>query len=63
MRVLIREPALGATTLVLVGLMALFIVFPQVQVVLVPGLDGYRAFFREGPNWLRRTCEQPDRRT
>jgi iron(III) transport system permease protein len=55
MRVLIREPALGATTLVLVGLMALFIVFPQVQVVLVPGLDGYRAFFREGPNWLRAT--------
>ena len=48
-----REPALGLTALVLVGLMALFIVFPQVQVVVVPGLDGYLAFFREGPNWLR----------
>src|SRR6266498_1560252 len=36
-------------------LMALFIVLPQVNVVLVPGLDGYVAFFREGPNWLRAT--------
>src|SRR6267378_3199434 len=36
-------------------LMAVFIVLPQVQVVLVPGLDGYLAFFREGPNWLTAT--------
>src|SRR5438094_7497530 len=36
-------------------LMAVFIVLPQVQVVIVPGLDGYAAFFREGPNWLNAT--------
>ena len=35
--------------------MAFFIVLPQIQVVLVPGLNGYLAFFREGPNWLRAT--------
>ena len=50
-----REPALGLTALALVGLMAFFIVLPQIQVVLVPGLNGYLAFFREGPNWLRAT--------
>src|SRR5260370_3634917 len=36
----------------MVALMAVFIVLPQVQVVLVPGLVGYGAFVREGPNWL-----------
>src|SRR5712691_8083304 len=36
-------------------LMAVFIVLPQVQVVIVPGIDGYLAFFREGPNWLNAT--------
>ncbi len=55
MKTLVREPALGLTVLALTGLMALFIVFPQVQVVLVPGLAGYEAFFREGPNWVRAT--------
>src|ERR1700716_379955 len=35
--------------------MGVFIVLPQVQVVLVPGLAGYVAFFREGPNWLNAT--------
>ena len=55
MKTLVREPALGLTLLVLTGLMALFIVFPQVHVVLVPGLEGYQAFFREGPNWVRAT--------
>jgi iron(III) transport system permease protein len=54
-RVFTREPALGLTALLLVGLMAMFIVFPLVQVVLVPGLPGYEAFFREGPNWVRAT--------
>jgi len=39
----------------MVGLMVLFIVMPQVQVFAVPGLDGYAAFFREGPNWVRAT--------
>ncbi|HYU21077.1 MAG TPA: iron ABC transporter permease [Chloroflexota bacterium] len=55
MRVFLREPSLGLTALVLVGLMATFIVFPQIQVVIVPGLEGYQAFFREGPNWVRAT--------
>src|ERR687886_2089807 len=55
MRVFTREPTLGLVALLLVGLMALFIVFPQVQVVVVPGLEGYQAFFREGPNWVRAT--------
>jgi iron(III) transport system permease protein len=50
-----REPVLGAVALVLIGLMAMFIVYPQVHVVLVPGIGGYEAFFREGPNWLRAT--------
>src|SRR5207248_1552725 len=36
-------------------LMAVFIVLPQVQVVLVPGIQGYLDFFREGPNWLNAT--------
>jgi iron(III) transport system permease protein len=35
--------------------MALFIVLPQVQVLLVPGLQGYLTFFNEGPNWLAAT--------
>src|ERR687886_1721321 len=55
MRVFTREPTLGLVALLLVGLMALFIVFPQVQVVVVPGLEGYQAFFRAGPNWIRAT--------
>jgi iron(III) transport system permease protein len=40
---------------VLVGLMVLFIVYPQVRVVTVPGIGGYEAFFRQGPNWIRAT--------
>jgi iron(III) transport system permease protein len=55
MRVFTREPALGLTALVLVGLMLLFIVYPQIRVVTVPGIGGYEAFFRSGPNWLRAT--------
>jgi iron(III) transport system permease protein len=55
MKVFVREPALGLVTLGMVTLMALFIVLPQVQVVLVPGIEGYLAFFREGPNWLNAT--------
>ena len=52
MKVFVREPALGAVTLAMLLLMAVFIVLPQVQVVIVPGLAGYVAFFTEGPNWL-----------
>jgi iron(III) transport system permease protein len=55
MRVFLREPALGLTTLVLVGLMVLFIIYPQIRVVTVPGLAGYEAFFTKGPNWIRAT--------
>jgi iron(III) transport system permease protein len=55
MKVFLREPALGLVTLAMVVLMAAFIVLPQVQVVLVPGLDGYISFFTEGPNWLNAT--------
>jgi iron(III) transport system permease protein len=55
MRVFVREPSLGLVTLGMVTLMAVFIVLPQMQVVLVPGLEGYLAFFREGPNWLNAT--------
>jgi iron(III) transport system permease protein len=53
--VFVREPSLGLTAAVLVGLMLLFIVYPQVRVVTVPGIGGYEAFFRQGPNWVRAT--------
>jgi iron(III) transport system permease protein len=54
-RVFVREPALGLTAFVLVGLMVMFIIYPQVRVVTVPGIGGYEAFFRSGPNWIRAT--------
>jgi hypothetical protein len=34
------------TLLVVVVLMAMFIIYPQVRVVLVPGVEGYSDFFR-----------------
>jgi iron(III) transport system permease protein len=46
-----NERAVVTTLAVLVGLMALFIIYPQVQVVLVPGFQGYIDFFRGG-TWL-----------
>src|SRR5919197_2695848 len=55
MRVFVREPSLGLVTLGMVGLMGVFIVLPQVLVVLAPGLAGYQTFFAEGPNWLSAT--------
>lgn len=55
MKVFLREPSLGLTALLLVSLMVAFIIVPQVQVILVPGLKGYETFFREGPNWIRAT--------
>jgi iron(III) transport system permease protein len=55
MRVFVREPALGVTVLVMVALMAVFIIVPQLYVVLTPGSEGYLAFFSEGPNWLKAT--------
>jgi len=35
--------------------MLLFIIYPQIRVVTVPGIGGYEAFFRQGPNWIRAT--------
>ena len=55
MRTFRREPWLGVVTGAMVALMVAFIVVPQVQVFAVPGLEGYSAFFREGPNWVRAT--------
>jgi iron(III) transport system permease protein len=55
MRVFVREPSLGLVTLLLVGLMGVFIVLPQVLVVLAPGIKGYQTFFQAGPNWVRAT--------
>ena len=55
MRTFVREPTLGLTTLLLVAAMLAFIIAPQIQVVLTPGLSGYQTFFAEGPNWLRAT--------
>jgi iron(III) transport system permease protein len=54
-KIFVREPALGAVTLGMLALMAVFIVLPQVQVVFVPGIEGYVTFFQEGPNWLNAT--------
>ncbi len=52
MKGLRREPMLGATLFILVALMFAFIIWPQVQVVIVPGLDGYVTFLAGG-TWLR----------
>ncbi len=52
MRSLRREPALFAALLVVIGLVVLFIIYPQVQVVLTPGPSGYVGFL-EGGTWLR----------
>jgi iron(III) transport system permease protein len=52
MRKTLREPTLVGAILFVVVLMAMFIVYPQVRVVLVPGLKGYVEFF-EGQTWLR----------
>ncbi len=52
MRGLTREPSLGLTLLACVILVLLFIVWPQVQVVIAPGLDGYVQFFRD-QLWIR----------
>jgi iron(III) transport system permease protein len=45
-----REPPVILTLAILVGLMVLFIIYPQIQVVLVPGFQGYIEFF-EGGMW------------
>src|SRR2546429_2202946 len=51
MRSLRREPALLLALLAVAALVLLFIVYPQLQVVLTPGPGGYVQFFQEG-TWL-----------
>jgi iron(III) transport system permease protein len=46
-----REPALGATILALVALLAAFVVLPQVQVVIAPGWAGYATVLSENGSW------------
>ena len=48
MRSLQREPVLLLALLAAIGLVLAFIVYPQIQVVLVPGTDGYVAFLSGG---------------
>src|SRR5438046_5392960 len=51
MRSLQREPALLLALLAAIALVLAFIVYPQIQVVLVPGADGYVAFLNGG-TWV-----------
>jgi len=51
MRSLQREPVLLLALLAAVALVLAFIVYPQIQVVLVPGADGYVAFL-SGGTWV-----------
>src|SRR5689334_16899258 len=50
MRSLQREPGLLLALLAVSGLVLLFIVYPQIQVAIAPGLGGYVAFL-EGATW------------
>ena len=51
MRSLRREPALFLALLAVASLALAFIVYPQIQVILTPGPDGYVSFLQEG-TWL-----------
>src|SRR5438128_1200420 len=51
MRNLRREPALLLALLVVIALVLIFIVYPQVQVVVAPGSGGYASFL-EGGTWV-----------
>ena len=55
MKVFRREPRLGVVTLGLVLALVGFVLVPQIQVVLAPGIAGYQQFFESGPNWIRAT--------
>jgi iron(III) transport system permease protein len=46
-----REPGLGLTVLLLVLLLLAFVVMPQIQVVLAPGLSGYATVLQENGSW------------
>jgi iron(III) transport system permease protein len=48
MRSLQREPVLLLALLAAIALVLAFIVYPQIQVVLVPGADGYVSFLQGG---------------
>ena len=48
MRSLRREPVLLLALLAAIALVLAFIVDPQIQVVLVPGADGYVSFLQGG---------------
>jgi iron(III) transport system permease protein len=52
MRRISREPSVVITLAILVGLMLAFIIYPQVQVVIVPGLGGYVSFLAE-QTWVK----------
>src|SRR5512146_1710576 len=52
MRNLFREPPVLIVLSLLVGLMLMFIIYPQFQVVLVPGPKGYVDFL-EGGMWIK----------
>ncbi len=52
MRHITREPSVAVVIAVLVSLMLMFIIYPQVQVVIVPGLGGYIDFL-SGQTWIR----------
>ncbi len=52
MKKISREPVVVLVIAILVGLMLMFIIYPQVQVVIVPGLGGYIDFLA-GQTWIR----------
>ena len=52
MRSLQREPALLLALLAVMALVLLFVVYPQLQVVLTPGPGGYVQYLQEG-TWIR----------
>lgn len=52
MKSISREPAVVLVLSILVALMGMFIVYPQIQVVLAPGLDGTLKFIAE-QTWVR----------
>ncbi len=52
MRSITREPAVVIVLAILISLMLMFIIYPQVQVVIVPGLGGYIDFLT-GQTWIK----------
>jgi len=52
MQSITREPSVIIVLVILITLMGMFIVWPQIQVVLVPGFDGYLKFLGEG-TWVK----------